>query len=75
MIFLTKPAFFDTVIKASELIKNEEKSSPDLSGMPVAKLRNQEERQKHHQIRSAKVLQQMQEAYLAQGRQVGGYHG
>jgi len=38
MIFLTKQAIFDTVIKASELIKDERQSGPGLPGMPLPQL-------------------------------------
>lgn len=41
MIFLTKPGFFGTFNKASELIKNERQSDFNLSGMSVSELRNQ----------------------------------
>jgi len=44
MIFLTKQAFFDTVIKASELIKNERQSGPGLPGMPFPELRSEKKR-------------------------------
>jgi len=40
MIFLTFSCFFDTFNKASELIKNEEKSCFDLSRMLIKKLRS-----------------------------------